>query len=87
MKAVVKKILNIIFKIFKVKDNKILFQCGRGMIDGSPKAIYNYIKKHHKEYELIWIVDKDANTTGLDKKEYCYSKSLKSLYHLSTSKY
>ena len=87
MKAVVKKILNIIFKIFKVKDNKILFQCGRGMIDGSPKAIYNYIKKHHKEYELIWIVDKDANTTGLDKKEYCYSKSLKSLYHLSTAKY
>ena len=43
MKKVLSKIINIIFKIFKIDNKKIIFQSGRGMIDGNPKALYDYI--------------------------------------------
>ena len=41
MKNTISEIINSVFKLFKVQNNKIMFECGRGMVDGSPKAIYD----------------------------------------------
>ena len=45
MKKIVIKILNLIFKIFKVKKNMIVFFSSRNRIDGNPKEIYLYLNK------------------------------------------
>ena len=88
MKNIIKRIINFLFMIFKIDEKRILFECGRGMIDGSPKAIYDYLKsKHPNEYKLMWIVSKDTDVTGLDKKDYCYVNTIKSFYERAISKY
>lgn len=81
-------LLNFFFKLIPVKNNQILFQCGRGMLDESPKAIYDYIKQQKtQKYKLIWIIDKDTVNSEIPKNEYCYSKTLKSFFVLASSKY
>lgn len=88
MKNTISEIINSVFKLFKVQNNKIMFECGRGMVDGSPKAIYDYIKENcSKKYKLIWIVNKDADTSLLDKKDFCFNRTLKSYYVRATAKY
>lgn len=87
MKKLLKCIINLFFKIFKIKNNKILFECGRGMIDGSPKALYDYIKENCPKYKLMWIVSKDTDISSIPKQDYCYNTSLKSFFERATSKY
>ena len=53
MKNLLEKIINIIFGFVKVKDNYIVFFSSRNRVDGSPKAIYLYLKKHYpKKYKI-----------------------------------
>lgn len=86
MKKMVSKILNMIFRLFKIDNKKIIFQSGRGMIDGNPRALYDYMKKNKTDYKLIWLVTKDTNVSKLDG-VYYNSNSLIGLYHLATAKY
>lgn len=86
-KEIISTILNLFFRLYKIDSKKIVFQSGRGMIDGNPKAIYEYINKNNaKNYKLIWLVTKDTNTSKLEG-IYYNSNSIKGLYHLATAKY
>ena len=87
MLKVLKKIINKFFSIFKIDDKKIVFQGNQNMVDGNPRAIYEYMKKSNPEYRLICIVNKGVNTSFIPKKDCVYYKTLKSYFHLSTAKY
>lgn len=87
MKKKLSIILNFLFKIFPIK-NKIVFECGRGLIDGNPKSVYEYMKEiKQKKYKLIWLVEKGTDVSMLDKKDYIYYKNPRAYYHLATAKY
>lgn len=88
MKNIFSKIINIIFKNFKVQNNKIIFESGRGLVDGNVKAVYDYIVENNiKEFKCVWLVNKNTETTSLRKGDYVYYKTIKSYYHLATAKY
>lgn len=88
MKKIISFFINIIFSIFKVNDKRIIFESGRDLIDGNAKAIYDYMKDNKIDnYELIWIVTKNTDVSGLNKNEYAYYNTLKGYYYISTSKY
>ena len=88
MKQVISKIINLIFKNFKVQKNKIIFESGRGLVDGNVKAVYDYIVENNiDDFNCIWLVNKNTDTSPLRKKDYVYYKTLKSYYHLATAKY
>ena len=88
MKKLIGKFLNIIFSFFKVHNNRILFETGRGLVDGNPKALYLYIKENcPNDFETFWLVEKGSNVDNIQEGEFAYYRSLKSLYLLATSKY
>lgn len=88
MRNFLKKLINKFFRIFIVKENKIVFESGRNLVDGNCKAVYDYMVEHNYDnYKLVWLVKKGTNVSGLRKKDYAYYKTFKALYHLSTAKY
>lgn len=88
MKKVVSLVLNFIARFLKVNEKRILFESGRDLIDGNPRALYFYIKEHcSDEFETVWLVTKKTDISELKDGEYAYYKTLKSLYFLATSKY
>lgn len=88
MKKIVIKILNLIFKIFKVKKNMIVFFSSRNRIDGNPKEIYLYLKNNYdSEYIIKYLINKNTSTEEIDHSDICYYKSLKALYFISKAKY
>lgn len=87
MKKILSIILNYLFKLFPIK-NKIIFESGRGLIDGSPKAIYKYMKDTKQDkYKLIWLIERGTDISMIDQKDYAYYKTIKAYYHLATAKY
>ena len=46
MKKIIVNILNIIFKMFRVENNYIVFFSSRNRVDGNPREIYLYLKKN-----------------------------------------
>ena len=88
MKKMMIEIINIFFKIFKVKENKLLFETGRGKVDCAPRAIYEYIKNNcNDEFKTMWLVTKEMDVSSLRDGDYCYYGTFKALYHQATSKY
>lgn len=87
MKKIITKFINIFFNLFRVNKNKILFECGRGMVDGSPRAIYNYIKNNNMNYKLVWIVNNNTDPSNLKGAKYYYPHSFGALYSRATAKY
>lgn len=88
MKKIISILLNNIFKIFKIKSNRIVFEAGRGLVDGNVYAIYDYIKNNCSDkFETIWLVNKDTDITLLNKEDFVYYKTLKSYYYLATAHY
>lgn len=87
MRKVIEVIINLIFRMFKIDENKIIFESGRNLIDGNAKSVYDYLINENNNYKLIWLVNKDADVTGIDKKNYAYYKTLKGYYHLATAHY
>lgn len=73
----------------KTDSKKVMFESFLGkQYSCNPRAIYEYMKKNHPEYKLIWSVDprfekifKESNL------EYSYRFSIKWLYHMATAKY
>lgn len=90
IKKIIAMMLNFIFKFFKVKENKIIFQSGRNRADDNPFFICKYLNEQYKDdYDLIFIVSRKTDLTALKANniKYVYSKTLKEYYHLATSKY
>lgn len=88
MKKIVAFFINLLAKLFKVKDNKILFQSGRSKVDCNPYAIYKYIQENCAEkFDCVWLVEKDTDVSMLEKGDYCYYKTFKGFIAMVTSKY
>jgi len=88
MKKVISIVLNFIASFLKVNEKKILFETGRDLVDGNPRALYFYLKENcPDEFKTVWIVTKKTDVSELKKGEYAYYKTLKSIYFLATSKY
>ena len=88
MRKLISIILNFIFRLFSIQENKIVFESGFNKADGNPLALYNYIKKHYpNKFECIWIVSKTTDISGLDKKDVRYYYHLNTYFHQATAKY
>ncbi len=88
MKKILINLFNLFFKIFKVKNNKIIFQSSPDKIDGNPYALYKYIKDNcPDEFETRWLISKKTDISLVDKKDCSYSRTFRYFYDLATSKY
>lgn len=88
MKRIISKLLNFMFSFFKIRSNRIIFESGRGLIDGNVYAVYNYIKNNYSnDFETIWLVDKDTDVSLIHSHDYVYYKTLKSYFYLATAHY
>lgn len=88
MKKIIGLVLNLISHLFPIKKNKLLFQSGRSKVDCHPYAIYKYIKENYSDdYECIWIVERETDTSMLESGDFCYYKTFKSFIAMVTSKY
>ena len=88
MKKIIVNILNIIFKVFKVENNYIVFFSSRNRVDGNPREIYLYLKQNYNsKFKIKYLINKDTIPDVLDKEDICYYKTLKSLYYISKAKY
>lgn len=88
LKNVILYILLHIFWSMPIKNNRILFMSYAGKYyNDNPKAISDYLSKHFKGCELIWLVNKNLciNHTS-DNIKFVNKKSLIALYMLATSK-
>lgn len=88
LKQCVTNILNFISNLVPIENNKIVFWSARGKIDEHPREMFFYIKKQkEKKYKVIWIIDKNTDVSGLDKREYCYYRTLRGYFELASAKY
>jgi len=88
MKHIIELLVNCIFRLFKINKNKIVFEAGRGMVDGNVKAVYDYmIENNIDQFKLIWLVNKDTDVSNLRMGDYAYYKTLKGYFHLATAHY
>ena len=88
MKKIIVNFLDFIFHFFKVEDNYIVFFFFFNRIDGNPREIYLYLKKHYNDkYKLKYLINKNTQINEIDKKDICYYRTLKSLYYISKAKY
>lgn len=88
MKKIIVNILNIIFKMFRVENNFIVFFSSRNRVDGNPREIYLYLKKNYNtKFKIKYLINKNTIIDDLDIADICYYKSLKSLYYISKAKY
>lgn len=64
-KKIITSLFRIAFKIvglLPVNKNLVIFESFLGkQYSDNPRAIYEYMKKHHSEYTLLWSVDKRYN--------------------------
>lgn len=81
------KYCSMFFRMFPVKNNRILFSSffGKGYGD-SPKYIAEELLKTHKKYELIWLVNKKEYEGFPKSIKQVKRGTIKELYYLSTSK-
>lgn len=88
MKKVLINIFNLFFKLFKVRNNKIVFQSSPDKIDGNPYALYKHIKENcPNDFNIRWLITKKTDISLVEKKECSYSRTFKYYYDLATSKY
>lgn len=86
----IKFLIFLFFKLFKVKNNKIIFNSFPDFSDNS-YALFCELNKKSENYQLIWLV-KDKKIIQKLQKEYrnskfIYKNSLKGFFHFYTSKY
>ncbi len=82
-----KRIINFFARLVRVKKNYIVFFASH-KVDGNPKSIYLYIKKHYSHlYRCIYLVDKNMDYEALDKRDVCFYRTLKGYYYQARAKY
>ncbi|MEH6993739.1 CDP-glycerol glycerophosphotransferase family protein [Neobacillus drentensis] len=71
-KSIIKKMYHILFNLIgylPVKKDLIIFESFLGkQYSDNPRAIYEYLKEHHPEYQLLWSIDKRYKQNFLDAK-------------------
>lgn len=78
IKKVIKKLINIIFNIFPIDNNKVVFTTGNGRFEGHPKAIYQFFEKtKEKDFKYFFILKKNADTSMLNKNTYYFYNTIK----------
>ena len=88
LKNIMVNILNFLSKLIPIQNNKIIFWSARGKIDEHPREIFFYIRRQkEKKYKMIWIIDKNTDVSELNRKEYCYYRTLRGYYELASAKY
>lgn len=95
VKKIAIKIFHIICQIvyrvsgWFVKDNRIYFESFHGkQYSDSPRAIYEYMKKNHPEYELIWGVKKGFESIFIEEDvPYVHRLTLQGMYLMGSSKH
>lgn len=88
MKKLFSVFINFILSFYKIDDNKILFQSGRNKVDCNPYAIYKYIKENcPDDFKCVWLVERDTDTSMLDKNDFYYYRTFKGMVAQATSKY
>lgn len=86
--VLINKLINFVFCLFPIKNNKIIFECGRNRVDDNPLAVYRYIKSQcPKDFIVKFMVKKGTNIENLDVKDVCYYRTFYGLYCLATAKY
>ncbi|MFH7818890.1 CDP-glycerol glycerophosphotransferase family protein [Neobacillus thermocopriae] len=83
------KIVFVIIGFLPVKKRLIIFESYLGkQYSCNPKAIYEYLKANHPEYELLWSVDKKYSQPFMEKQiPYVKRFSLKWLWLLPRAEY
>src|SRR5699024_9147234 len=81
---------NFLYKRFftklKKKQSYVFFESFQGKsFSDSPKAIYEYMRKHHPEYTFIWSINEPHDISGNPKQ--VNRLSLKYFYYLARAKY
>lgn len=97
MKKFVKKIILVIFSLFPLNKNKIIFESNSEIKDNSKALFLECLnKKVNNDYNIIWFVDDvtkykkkyaDVKNVKFVKKSKKNSYSLPFLYHCCTAKY
>ena len=86
IKRLILKMIFIIFRIFKINNNKIVVTCyyGKGYGDSS-KYICKELLSRNRNYDIVWLVNdiKEEFPEGIRKVKF---KSLKSFYELATAR-
>lgn len=77
----------IIFRVFPIKTNKIVFisYFGKGYGD-NPKYIAEKLIDANKNYDLVWLVNNTSDTAFPDEIRKVKLRSLKAFYELATAK-
>lgn len=92
IKKVLKKLYKFVFIIvssFPAKKNLIIFESFLGkQYSDNPRAIYEYLKEHHPEYDMYWSVDRRyiKNFIGKDLK-IAKKNSIRWLFVMARAKY
>lgn len=89
MAEVFYKVLFTIATFLPVKKNLIVFESFLGkQYSCNPRAIYEYLKEHHPEFQLIWSVNKSYNKIFKEKNiPYVNRFSIRWIYYLARAEY
>lgn len=88
MKRLLKFFINLIFKCFPIKNNRIIFITREDKIEDNPLAIFEYLSKYYEsKYELIWISNKKIDLEEYRDINFYNGRSLRGLYYRATSRY
>lgn len=87
LKCYLTKILYIVFRLFPIKENRIIFESYHGSkYSDSIKTMYEYISKNNGDMDFIWVLNKENE----ELKKNCKivkKNTIKYYYYYSTSKY
>lgn len=88
MKKIIGFCLQILFGLFPIKKNKILFETCNGEVKDHLKAIYDYMKHQEiDDYDFKWVITKGNDISAIQGNEIVYRKTIGYFYHLLTSHY
>lgn len=75
-----------LFSKLGLKGNLVVFESFQGKAySDSPKYIYQYMMKHHKDYQFVWVKNGDFHIPG--RPETVKRATLKYYYYIARAKY
>lgn len=88
MKKIIGFLLQTVFGVFPIKQNKLFLETCNGEVKDHLKAIYDYFNAHDiHEYDIKWVITKGNDVSQIKENEIVYRKTIGYYYHLLTSKY